>query len=86
MEVPRLEVWMGALRVGLVAPSGVPWSWEVGEVCGVGYVDQDALRSHSFAPKLILKAGLVVGQGLIQAYQNSTGRDRTAALGKRSTV
>lgn len=51
MEVPRLEVWMGALRVGLVAPSGVPWSWEVGEVCGVGYVDQDALRSHSFAPK-----------------------------------
>lgn len=55
MEVPRLEVWLGALLVGLVAFLGahgagkwvrcVEWdSW-------VGSVDQDALRSHSFVPK-----------------------------------
>lgn len=55
MEIPRLEVWLGALLVGLVAPLGVcgagKWVRCVEWDSWVGFIDQDALRSHSFMPK-----------------------------------
>lgn len=50
-----MEVWLGALLVGLVAFLGArgagKWMRCVEWDSWVGSVDQDALRSHSFVPK-----------------------------------